>query len=41
MISGADMGGELAEVGVGGFAPEGEGVFGSEALADFDFAADV
>ena len=41
MEAGAYLGSERAEVVVGGFAPEGEGVFGGDALAGFDFGADV
>jgi hypothetical protein len=41
VIAGADLGGELAEVGVAGFAPEGEGVLGRDALASGYFLMDV
>ena len=40
MEAGANLGGEGAEVGVGGFAPEVAGVFGRDALAGMDLCGD-
>ncbi len=36
MEAGADCGGEVAELGVGGVLPEVAGVFGCDALAGVD-----